>query len=128
MSSQAFLQENAVEYWTGQPGTGTSGDITPSTIKWGNKRSVALPSGFDTIDPRSVVICVYPTGAPQYLGQATVAVTVVDTFEQSRFATVVTERVPRKRANFKFPTEIHFSYVIGKYIYARKFCFCCIKK
>lgn len=85
---------------------------------------MSIPPEYENVNPKSVVICIYPTGAPYYQGKPTIAITMVDTYNHSKFATVVKRGIPAKRANFDVPVEIQFEYVKGKYVYGSKWSWC----
>lgn len=75
------------------------------------------------MNPKSMVVCVFPTGSPFYHGHATVTVTAVSAVNHSRFHTVVVKEVPLANAMFEERTVLKFSYVRKEYVYGSKLCF-----
>lgn len=114
------MKDDLLEYWTGYY---TVYKIGAGSIRWRNYRRVSLPAAFSKANPRSFVICIYPTNSTSYSGTPTISVTVIDTAKQTDFETVVAEAIPLKKANFKVPVEIQFSFVKGKYVYGSEFVF-----
>lgn len=109
---QGFIKkEKILEYWTGYY------SVVQKKIRWRNDRQVTLPQEHQNSNPKSIVICVYPTGTPLYDGKATITITTVDTFDHANFETIVKQEIPEAKANFKDPVEIEFRYTRGKFIY-----------
>lgn len=80
-----------------------------------------LPPYFPNVNPESIVICVYPPGLLRD-SKASIALTVVDTSERSKYDTVLNVEIPISMANFKVPVEIEFRYVKGKFKYGSEYC------
>lgn len=109
-------QTNAIDYWIG------SWQQSTGTIKWDNNVRTPLPKvDIETVDPRSIAVCVYPTGTPHYQGQPTVTFTIINTFDIKQYSLVLAQQVPDKMADFTVPVEIEFNYIEGKFVYASKF-------
>lgn len=110
--SQGYLQHDKIKYWTGT--------YSFLGISWSKPLAVALPKTYQGVDPQSVVLCVYPTGALTFNGTATITVTVVNSLDHKVFTTLVREAIPSEYARFSSPVEIIFSYFKEKYVYARE--------
>lgn len=91
-----------------------------NSIRWRNYQLIDLPKEYQASNPKSFVMCVYPTGNPYYKGKPTITFTTVDTKNPSDFETVVEQEIPASKANFKAYVEIEFRYRKGKYVYGSK--------
>lgn len=112
---QGYIKEDkTIEWW--------SGYYTPllKAIRWMDYQQVSLPEEHQTSNPKSIVICVHPTGAPLNNGKPTITVTAVDTNDHSNFETVLKQEIPLPKANFKVPVSVEFKYKKGKYMFGSK--------
>lgn len=106
------MPSGLIHYWTGQ---WTLIGNEHGSIKWRNQKTVKIPPEFYDDNPKSVCLCVYPTGARYNKG--TITITVIDSYSLSIFKTVVIQEIPVENANFNSPVIIRFSYRKGKYVY-----------
>lgn len=120
---QSYIKQDIIEYWTGYY---TLFQLKAGSIRWKNYKQVPIPVEYRNSTPNSIVLCVYPTGAPYYDGKPTITLTAVDTYNTADFETLVTQDIPLPKANFKQPVQIEFKYKKGKYVYGSElfFLFC----
>lgn len=104
-----------IDYWTGYYYEGILG--VGAGMKWANRHRVELPPDYERLDPQSYVICVYPA-ATQRFAVPTITLTIVNSYDHTKYENVVEVGIPKKHANFDAPVKIQFKYLRRMYVFA----------